>query len=69
PVATNSDALIGEEAVVTDRISNLENKGLVKIRGQVWSAKSADGDIIEKDNIVSVISIEGVKLICRKTEK
>ena len=68
PVPTNADALIGEVAVVTEKISNIEACGLVKIRGQIWSAKSADGVDIDKDEKVSIISIEGVKLVCRKTE-
>jgi membrane protein implicated in regulation of membrane protease activity len=63
---TNADAVIGEEAVVTERICNLENKGLVKVRGQLWSARSADGAELEEGETVSVVSIEGVKLICRK---
>ncbi len=68
PTHTNADAVIGETAIVTDRICNIENKGLVKVRGQVWSARSADGDDLEEGELVSVISIEGVKLICRKPE-
>ena len=63
---TNADAVIGEQAVVTEEICNIENKGLVKVRGQVWSARSADDAVIAPGEIVSVISIEGVKLICRK---
>ena len=66
PTPTNADTVIGESAVVTERICNMENKGLVKVRGQIWSAKSADGADLEQGDIVSVISIEGVKLICRK---
>lgn len=66
PTPTNADTVIGESAVVTERICNMENKGLVKVRGQIWSAKSADGADLEPGDIVSVISIEGVKLICRK---
>ena len=63
---TNADSVIGEQAVVTERVSNMEGKGLVKVRGQIWSAKSADGEDLETGDIVSVISIEGVKLVCRK---
>ena len=63
---TNADTVIGEDAVVTEEICNLENRGLVKVRGQIWSARSADGTVLAPGEIVSVISIEGVKLICRK---
>ena len=63
---TNADSVIGEQAVVTERVSNMESKGLVKVRGQIWSAKSADGEDLEAGDVVNVISIEGVKLVCRK---
>ena len=63
---TNADTVIGEQAVVTERVSNMESKGLVKVRGQIWSAKSADGEDLEAGDVVNVISIEGVKLVCRK---
>ena len=66
PERTNADAVIGEQAVVTERVCNMENRGLVKVRGQIWSARSADGTELEVGDRVSVISIEGVKLICRK---
>ena len=63
PTATNADALIGERGIVIEDINNLSNVGGVKILGKVWSAKSADGSIIEKDSVVTVLKIEGVKLI------
>lgn len=66
---TNADSVIGEQAIVTEQVCNIENRGLVRVRGQIWSARSADGDVLEPGDIVSVISIEGVKLICRKISK
>lgn len=64
--ATNADALIGEKAVVIVPINNLEAQGQVKVRGQVWSARSADPDtVIDTDAVVTVTAIEGVKLICQ----
>ena len=63
---TNVDALIGQSAIVTDDISNIEAKGSVKLRGMEWSARSADGNPIEKDAYVTVKEIDGVKLIVDK---
>ena len=63
---TNLDAVIGETAVVVEEISNTEETGAVKIQGKVWSARSENGEVIEKDAIVSVVEIKGVKLICKK---
>lgn len=62
-VPTNSDRLIGETAVVTEAIDNLEAKGAVKVQGQVWSARSENGEIIPENSRVTVLRIEGVKLI------
>jgi membrane protein implicated in regulation of membrane protease activity len=66
-VATNADAVIGEAAVVTETINNLEAKGQVKVRGQVWSARAADKNATyEIGEVLNVVAIEGVKLICKK---
>ncbi len=60
---TNADALIGQSAVVTEEISNINAKGSVKIRGLEWSARSVSGDAIPKEAHVTVKEIDGVKLI------
>ena len=64
-VPTNSDRLIGETAVVTEAIDNLDAKGAVKVQGQVWSARSENGEAIPADTRVTVLRIEGVKLIVK----
>lgn len=67
PVATNADAVIGEKAVVIEPIDNLAGKGQVKVKGQIWTARAHDRDVkYEKDEVLSVVAIEGVKLICKK---
>ena len=64
-VPTNADTLIGAQAVVIESIDNLQAKGQVKIRGQIWTARSADENLIyETGAVVTVLAIEGVKLIC-----
>lgn len=68
-VATNADSNIGKEAVVTEEIDNLQGKGAVKIAGVEWSARSVDGSVIEKDAVVLVERIEGVKVCVRRTQE
>lgn len=63
---TNSDMCIGQEAVVTEEINNLLGQGQAKIMGAVWTARSTDNSVIPIDSIVTVKSIEGVKLIVEK---
>ena len=63
---TNSDMYIGKEAIVTEDINNLEAKGLVKVGGSIWTARTeVDNFTIPAGSHVTVIKIEGVKLIVR----
>lgn len=65
-IKTNSDSLIGQIGIVTSPINNKEGVGLVKIAGQIWSARSIDGaDIPEGENVL-VERIDGVKLMVKK---
>lgn len=64
--ATNLDRVIGENAIVTETIDNLRSVGCVKVNGQLWSARSDSGDVINDGEIVEIVAVSGVKLICRK---
>ena len=64
-IKTNVNALIGEEGFVTADINNIESKGLVKVKGQIWSARSQDEEIISYGTKIQVLKIEGVKLIVK----
>lgn len=65
---TNADSYVGLDAVVTEEINNLHSTGAVKVRGVEWSARSADGETIAGGETVTVVSIEGVKLIVNKKQ-
>ena len=67
---TNSDSLIGGEGIVLEDIDNLQAAGRVQINGLEWSARSGNGQRIEKGAVVLVEEIQGVKLIVKeKTEE
>ena len=66
PEATNADRYIGKSAVVVEAIDNDHAKGLVKVDNEKWTARSADGQLIEPGDRVVVTAIEGVKLIVSK---
>ena len=63
---TNLDRLIGQVAVVTERIDNLEATGAVRIGGLIWTARSLDGEVIEPDTYVTFEKIEGNKALVKK---
>ena len=68
-IRTNAQTLIGEEAVVIEPIDNLLSTGRVMIRGQEWAARSVDEkQKFKKDDVVSVVSISGVKLMVKCPE-
>ena len=59
---TNADRVIGQMAVVTEAIDNVEGRGQVNIAGQVWSARSEHDVAIPSGTEVKVLRIEGVKV-------
>ena len=63
---TNADRCIGKVAVVTEEIDNISAKGQVSVNGTVWTARSADGSVIPKDEKVKIEKIEGVKVIVNR---
>jgi membrane protein implicated in regulation of membrane protease activity len=66
---TNADKVLDEEGIVIERIDQNHGLGQVKVRGQVWSARSFDGQDVEEGETVEIQEISGVKLIVkRKTD-
>jgi membrane protein implicated in regulation of membrane protease activity len=59
-IRTGTAALVGQTAVVLERIANLEGVGCVRIGGEVWTARAYDeDDVIEAGERVQVIEIRG----------
>jgi len=61
--ATNADRVIGERAVVKERIDELSGTGTVFADGKIWTARTANGATLEPGEIVRVLEIRGVRLI------
>ena len=62
---TNIDAIIGKTALVTEEIDNAKECGEVRVGGLCWSARSAEGDILPVGVQVTVLAVDGVKLIVK----
>ena len=65
---TNADRILGQEGVVVESIDNLSASGQVKIDGAVWTARSAEDEIIPAGTRIQVERIEGVKAIVIRKE-
>lgn len=66
--ATNADMVIGKTCTVTEDIDNIQGTGAVSCMGKQWTARSDSEEIILKGELVTVLSIEGVKLIVKKNK-
>jgi len=62
---TNADRNIGKVGIVEEAIDNLENKGIVKIGGKIWTARALENESIPVGREVEVLRIEGVKVIVK----
>ena len=65
---TNAQRLIGQEAVVTQTVDNLAATGQVSLKGQTWTARARDNTPLEPGTRVTVLAIEGVKVIVEPIE-
>lgn len=62
-IPTNSYSLINKKGIITKEISSKNPIGLVKINGEVWSAKSDIDALLPIGTEVEILKIDGVKLI------
>lgn len=64
---TNVNSLIGERAVVIQRINNLEQTGQVRINDIEWMARTSSDEVtIPEHAIVTIEDVQGVKLIVKE---
>lgn len=62
----DTSILVGKKCIVDEVINNDAGSGQVVINGLFWSARSVvDGEIYEKGKVLTVVAVEGVKLICK----
>ncbi|MBE7011620.1 MAG: NfeD family protein [Ruminococcaceae bacterium] len=67
-VATNADRFINQKASVVRNINSISGSGQIKTMGQIWSAKSVDGQDINEGEEVIINRIEGVRAVVSKVE-
>ena len=59
---TNADRHIGQTALVTEEINNLEETGAVRLDGIIWTARSEGGETIPVGTLITVKRIAGAKV-------
>ena len=69
-IKTNTEALVGKTARVIVDINNLKSQGQVVINGLEWTARRSDDTVVFKiGDAVTIVGIEGVKLIVEGQKK
>ena len=64
---TNVNSLIGERAVVIQKINNLEQSGQVRINDIEWMARTSSDEVPRPEHaIVTIEDVQGVKLIVKE---
>lgn len=65
-VKTNADALVGRQAVVSERIDASQQTGRVAVDGDDWKAVSDDGSVIEKGTRVEIVKLDSIILTVKQ---
>jgi len=63
--ALNLDALVDQEALVTEAIDPMTGKGQVRIGRETWSASSAEDQAIPEGEAVNVLEIRGNRAVVK----
>lgn len=67
---TNAESLVGRRARVLIPINNLKSEGQVMVNGMEWTSRSTKDEVtFQKDEMVHIVGISGVKLIVEKENK
>ncbi|MBE5763531.1 MAG: NfeD family protein [Clostridiales bacterium] len=62
---TNLDLIVGMYVRMIKQ-ADFDNLGEAKIGDVIWSIKSKDGEVLQENEIVKIVAIEGNKLIAEK---
>lgn len=65
PPGIGADRFLQGQGVVFEEIDPVRGTGRIRIGGDEWRAGSADGETIPVDTIVTVVRVEGTRLMCR----
>ncbi len=63
---TNTAALIGKHALVMKPIQGRIESGLVKIRGETWTAYGLHEGVIHEGVMVEIVAVQGCHLVVKE---
>lgn len=69
-IRTNTESLIGRQAIVISEINNIEGTGQVNTGGMEWTARSSYNNVVlPVGAVVTILGIDGVKLIVEERKE
>lgn len=69
-IRTNTESLIGRQAIVISEINNVEGIGQVNTGGMEWTARSSYNNVVlPVGAVVTILGIDGVKLIVEERKE
>jgi membrane protein implicated in regulation of membrane protease activity len=66
PPMIDSNRMIGMRGPVTISVDNRENRGHVRLGGELWRAESESGGQIPVGMVVEVTAVEGIRVVVRE---
>ena len=69
-IRTNTESLIGRQAIVISEINNVEGTGQVNTGGMEWTARSSYNNVVlPVGAVVTILGSDGVKLIVEERKE
>ncbi len=62
-LVSGAQGLVGKEGVVAVAIGDTAAPGKVRVQGELWSAVSAGGDVIEPGALVLLLELRGTRFV------
>ncbi len=67
-IKSNVDSIIGKKGIVIEKIDGKKSMGMVKVNNELWRAIAENEEVIQKDEEIVVLKVEGVHLVVKKSE-
>lgn len=67
-IKTNVEGIIGKNAVITQRVPDINSTGKARLDGEIWTVRSLGNVPLEEGELVEIVEVEGVKLIVKRKE-
>lgn len=65
PSGVGADRFIGKTGVVLAQIDNLKATGRIRVERDEWRAESETGEVITPGTVVTVVRVEGTRMVVR----